>query len=458
MRKFVTEMQKKRLREQIEEAILGESVQISGWIIHRRCSKKMFFLTLQDGSLEQPVQLVINRDEDFDIQLPLLQTGSAITAWGQFVEAHNVGNPREFKVDKLQLLGSSYQNPIQTKKHGLDYLRLHPHLRLRTAFFRSIMWIRHILADSIHTFFKKEGFCFLHSPIITTMDTEGAGDLFVLEDKKYFNKEAYLTVSGQLVAEVAIMGLGKVYTFGPTFRAENSNTTRHLSEFWMVEPEMAFHDLNDNIQLAIRMIHYISRAVIEKGKGWLSIIEKYQKKNQLNDDSILTQLEKLSVSEFITITYSKAIEILSDALKKKQAVFSFHVKWGLPLQTEHEQYLLKIYKQPLIVKDYPKQCKAFYMRQNQDGKTVAAMDILLPGIGEIIGGSQREERLSLLMDRIQEVGISEKEISWYISTRRFGTIPHSGFGIGFDRFLAYILHLNIKDTIPFPRSPGYITA
>jgi asparaginyl-tRNA synthetase len=414
--------------------------------------------------------------------LKRITTGAALKVKGTLVTSLGKGQKVELKAESVEVLGDSDAEkfPLQPKKHSLEFLREIAHLRFRTNTFGAIFRVRHSLAYAIHEFFNKKGFIYLHSPIITASDAEGAGETFhvtafdlenPVKDEKgkinykedFFGKPANLTVSGQLEAELAALALGDVYTFGPTFRAENSNTARHLAEFWMIEPEMAFSDLEDDMNLAEEFIKYIIKYALDHNREDLDFLaarlvdeEKQKPQNERSEMGLIEKLEFVINNDFERLTYTEAIEILKNSPANKKKKFQYPVTgWGIDLQSEHERYLVeKHFKKPVILINYPKEIKAFYMRLNDDGKTVAAMDILAPGIGEIVGGSQREERLDVLENRMREMNIPVEEMSWYLDTRRFGTVPHAGFGLGFERMIQFVTGMtNIRDVIPFPRFP-----
>jgi len=417
-----------------------------------------------------------------DSLLRRITTGAALKVSGVLVPSLGKGQKVELKAQSVEVLGDSDAEkfPLQPKKHSLEFLREIAHLRFRTNTFGAIFRIRHSLAFAIHDFFNKKGFVYLHSPIITASDAEGAGETFHVtafdlenpvknEDgsinykEDFFGKPTNLTVSGQLEAELAALALGDVYTFGPTFRAENSNTARHLAEFWMIEPEMAFSDLEDDMDLAEEFIKYIIKYALDNNREDLDFLatrlldeEKQKPQNERSEMGLIEKLEFVINNDFERLTYTEAIEILKNSSANKKKKFQYPVnEWGIDLQSEHERYLVeKHFKKPVILINYPKEIKAFYMRQNDDGKTVAAMDILAPGIGEIVGGSQREERLEVLESRMREMNIPVEEMNWYLDTRRFGTVPHAGFGLGFERLIQFVTGMtNIRDVIPFPRFP-----
>jgi asparaginyl-tRNA synthetase len=446
---------------------IGQQVTMCGWVRTKRESKGVAFLTLSDGSTQETLQLVVPGEAPAFHHLHLCNTGAAIKATGVLKESLGKGQKYEVEVSEIEIFGDAdpEKYPLQKKGHTLEFLREISYLRPRTNTYGAIFRLRNILAASVHEFFQCRGFIWVHTPIITSSDCEGAGELFTVtslnletlpkrEDggidfsQDFFGKRAFLTVSGQLEAEFLSLSLGNVYTFGPTFRAENSNTTRHLSEFWMVEPEMAFADLKDDMELAEDFLHFLFREVLKRGERELSFLESQYKRISLED------INKLAETPFVHITYSDAIKELKTAKEN----FEFPVDWGSDLQSEHERYLTdKVIKGPVIATDYPKEIKAFYMRLNPDGKTVAAMDVLVPKIGEIIGGSQREERVDVLEERMKQSGIPLESLQWYLDLRRFGSTPHAGFGLGFERFVQYITGMiNIRDVIPCPRAPQTI--
>ena len=440
----------------------GETVKVSGWIRSVRSNGALAFVSLNDGSFFESVQVVIEKERcsAFD-EIAALNVGSAITVKGKIVLTPNAKQPFEINAEEAEVEGvSSPDYPLQKKRHSNEYLRTILHLRPRTNTFSAVFRVRSVLAHAIHSFFEERGFVYVHTPIITTSDCEGAGEMFRVttldmdslpqKDGKtdfsedFFGKSTFLTVSGQLNLETHAMALGSVYSFAPAFRAEDSNTPRHAAEFWMVEPEIAFADLEDDERLAEDMLKYIIKYVLDNAK------EEMEFFNRFVDTTLLERLHNILESDFAKITYTEAIDILS----KSGAKFEYPVKWGLDLQTEHERYLTeKVFGKPLFVTDYPKEIKAFYMRVNDDGKTVAAMDLLVPGVGEIIGGSQREERLDVLLKRMEEMGLDEKDYIWYTDLRRYGTAKHAGFGLGFERAIMYITGMNnIRDVISFPRT------
>lgn len=465
---------------------VGQTVTAEGWIRTKRESKNVTFLALNDGSCLQNLQVVIAAGTVAEPVLRQLTTGAAVAVTGRIGESQGSGQAVELLASSLTLYGPADADtyPLQPKRHSLEFLREIAHLRPRTNTFGAVFRIRHALAFAVHRFFHENGFFYFHSPIVTGSDAEGAGEMFrvttlspthppLTDDgqvdfkEDFFGREAGLTVSGQLEGELAAMGLGKIYTFGPTFRAENSNTTRHLAEFWMIEPEMAFFDLNDNMNLAEDFIQYVIKYALDHCGEDLDFLakrlEEEEKQKPQAERSPLGLLERLRLvteNDFERLTYTQAIDILLQSKPHKEKKFKYPVAWGIDLQSEHERYLVeKHFKKPVILTHYPRAIKAFYMKQEEPrpeeaGPTVRAMDVLFPGIGEIIGGSQREENLDKLLARMQEVGVDPRNLWWYLDTRRFGTVPHSGFGLGFERLMMFVTGLsNIRDVIPFPRYP-----
>ena len=471
--------QKTEIKSVFESKNIGDNISINGWVKTFRSNR---FIALNDGSCLEDIQCVINFEE-FDKEiLSKINTGTSLNIGGEIVESQGKGQNIEISVKEINILGLSNPDeyPIQPKKHSFEFLRDNAHLRVRTKTISSVMRIRSELSYAIHKFFNENNFYYVHTPIITGSDAEGAGEMFrvttlnlnkVPKDsdgkidftKDFFSKETNLTVSGQLEAESMALGLGKVYTFGPTFRAENSNTSRHLAEFWMIEPEMAFYELDDNINLAEQFIKYIIKYVYDKCKNEIVFLsnrlEKEEQnipKNERNDFSLEERINFVINNDFVRITYSEAFDILKNSKPNKKGKFKFPLnEWGVDFQSEHERFLVeKYFKCPVVVYDYPSKIKAFYMRMNDDKKTVKAMDILFPGIGEIVGGSQREERINVLKERIKSCNIDEKELWWYLDLRKFGTVKHSGFGLGLERLILFITGMgNIRDVIPFPRTP-----
>jgi len=458
---------------------LNKNVSISGWVRTFRANR---FIALNDGSCLNNIQCVVDFEKTEQEILKKITTGAALNIKGKVVQSQGSQQSIEIMVDKCEILGGSNPEvyPIQPKKHSFEFLRENAHLRTRTNTFSAVMRIRSNLSFAIHEYFKKNGFYYVHTPIITASDAEGAGEQFRVStldiknpplsddgqvdfSKDFFGKETNLTVSGQLEAEAYAMSMGKVYTFGPTFRAENSNTSRHLSEFWMIEPEVAFMDIEGNMKLAEDFLKYILSYLIDHNADDLKFLENRliaeEKQKPQNERSVMTLIEKLrfvTQNDFKIITYSEAFQILKNCKPNKKKKFNYVIEeWGSDLQSEHERFLVeKEFKCPVIIYDYPAKIKSFYMRLNEDGKTVRAMDILFPGIGEIVGGSQREERLDYLMTKIKDLGIDEKELWWYTDLRKFGTAIHSGFGLGFERLVMFATGMsNIRDVIPFPRTP-----
>ena len=447
----------------------GARVTLKGWVRTRRDSKAgLSFVHLSDGSCFAPIQVVAGRElANYESEVQRLTSGCSIVAEGELVASPGKGQAVELRAERIEVVGwveDPETYPIQPKQHSFEYLREVAHLRIRTNTFGAIARVRHTLSMAVHRFFDERGFFWVHTPIITTSDAEGAGEMFRVStldllnvprtpegavdfEEDFFGRQAGLTVSGQLNVEAYCQALSKVYTFGPTFRAENSNTTRHLAEFWMVEPEIAFADLDDNADLAEDFLKYILRVLLDERADDMAFFAE-----RIDKDAV-TRLEQLVESSFERMEYTEAIRVLEKAPKK----FEFPVRWGIDLQTEHERYLSEQHVGgPVVVMNYPKEIKAFYMRQNDDGKTVAAMDVLAPGIGEIIGGSQREERLDVLERRMDEMGFDKNVYQWYLDLRRYGTVPHAGFGLGFERTVQYATGMgNIRDVIPFPRTPGH---
>lgn len=472
-------MKGQKIKAILESTNIGDEYQVQGWVRTFRANR---FIALNDGSTLNNLQCVVDFEKLEDALLKQINTGAALKLNGILTESQGSGQKVELQVNKIEILGSSAPDkyPIQPKKHSLEFLREKAHLRVRTATFSAVMRVRSALAQAVHQFFQEEGFFYVNTPIITGSDAEGAGEMFrvsTLDAKNpplnesgqpdfkqdFFGKETNLTVSGQLEAEAYALALGEVYTFGPTFRAENSNTTRHLAEFWMIEPEMAFYDLNDNMNLAEKFITQVLRQVLKSCIEDLKFLdERFTKEEstkpqqQRSEMGLLEKINFVVENEFKRVSYTEAIEILRNSKPNKKKKFQYLIdQWGVDLQSEHERYLVeKHFKCPVILYDYPAGIKAFYMRRNEEGKTVRAMDILFPGIGEIVGGSQREERLEVLETRIKEMNIDTEELWWYLDLRRFGSVPHSGFGLGFERLVQFATGMgNIRDVIPFPRTP-----
>jgi asparaginyl-tRNA synthetase len=460
----------------------GSTAIAMGWVRTKRMSKNVAFIALNDGSTLHNLQVVVDLSVIPESLLQEIHTGAALSITGELIESPGSGQKVEMQAKNLEILGKADPDeyPLQPKKHSLEFLREIAHLRFRTNTFGAITRVRHALIYAVHKFFNDKGFVNIHSPIITGSDAEGAGEMFRVttldlnniprnEDgsinfsNDFFGKETNLTVSGQLEAELAALALSDVYTFGPTFRAENSNTSRHLAEFWMIEPEMAFYDIHDNMDLAEEMVKYLIRYALEHCPDDLDFLSKRlqdeEKNKKAEERSPMELIEKLKFvvdNTFERITYGQAIDVLKNSKPNKKKKFQFPVTgWGVDMQSEHERYLVeKHFKKPVIVTDYPKDIKAFYMKVNEDGKTVRAMDVLFPQIGEIIGGSQREEKYEVLLKRMQEMSVPQEEMWWYLETRKFGTVPHSGFGLGFERMVQFITGMgNIRDVIPFPRTP-----
>lgn len=475
-------MERQSVKALLASKEAGVEVTLSAWVRTKRGSKNVAFIALNDGSTQHNLQVVVDLEKMGEQVVEKVTTGSCIQVTGKLVESQGSGQKYEIEAASLTVLGEADANeyPLQPKKHSLEFLRENAHLRFRTSTFSAVSRIRHTLIFAVHNFFNSRGFYNIHTPIITGSDAEGAGETFNVStlDKKnpplteegeidykkdFFGKLTNLTVSGQLEAEAAAMALGKVYTFGPTFRAENSNTTRHLAEFWMIEPEVAFNELEDNIDLAEDFMKYLIAYTLENCNDDLVYLEnriiEEEKNKKAEDRQPMNLIEKLKFvidNDFERLTYTEAIEILRNSKPNKKKKFKYPVEgFGTDLQSEHERYLVeKHFKKPVVLTDYPKEIKAFYMRQNEDGKTVRAMDILFPGIGEMVGGSQREERLDLLVKRMEEMHIEADELWWYLELRKFGTAPHSGFGLGFERLVQFVTGMgNIRDVIPFPRTP-----
>ncbi len=469
----------KTLLQTVKEA---KNIFVCGWVRTKRESKNVVFIALNDGSTIHNVQGVIESGAvDAEI-LKRIHTGASIKMYGNWIPSAGTGQKFELQVSSVEILGEAdpEEFPLQPKKHSLEFLREIAHLRPRTNTFSAILRIRSALAYAIHTYFFEKGYVYLHTPIITGSDAEGAGELFtvttldlkntpLMDDgsinfqEDFFGKHTKLTVSGQLEGELAALALSKIYTFGPTFRAENSNTTRHLAEFWMIEPEVAFFDIEDNMNLAEDFLKSIIQFVLKHCMDDIDFLnkrleeeEKNKKQEERSELNLLDRLKFVTEHGFQRITYTEAIDILKNSSPNKKKKFQYLVEeWGVDLQSEHERYLVeKHFKKPVIIRDYPSHIKAFYMKQNDDGKTVRGMDILFPGIGEIIGGSQREENYDKLLQAIKKQGIEEESIWWYLQTRKFGTAPHSGFGLGFERLVLFVTGMtNIRDVIPFPRTP-----
>ncbi|MCJ8211874.1 asparagine--tRNA ligase [Mucilaginibacter sp. RS28] len=468
-----------KIKALLESTQTDIQVTVMGWV---RTFRNNQFIALNDGSTNNNIQIVVDFENTDEALLKRITTGASLKVVGQLVASLGKGQKVEIKATEVEILGDSdpEKYPLQPKKHSLEFLREIAHLRFRTNTFGAIFRVRNSLAFAVHKFLQEKGFVYLHTPVITASDAEGAGEAFKVTNfdianpprtesgeidykQDFFGKATNLTVSGQLEGELGAMALSDIYTFGPTFRAENSNTTRHLAEFWMIEPEMAFYDLEDNMDLAEGLLKYVISYALENNREDLEFLsqrlqeeEKSKPQNERSEMSLLDKLQFCLDNSFERLTYTEAIDILKESTPNKKKKFQYLIEgWGADLQSEHERYLVeKHFKKPVILTDYPKEIKAFYMRQNDDGKTVRAMDILFPGIGEIVGGSQREERLEKLEQRMAEMGIPAEELWWYLDTRRFGSCPHAGFGLGFERLVLFVTGMgNIRDVIPFPRFP-----
>ncbi|MBK6264675.1 asparagine--tRNA ligase [Marivirga sp. S37H4] len=471
-----------KIKKLLTEQASNQPTLVKGWVRTKRGNKNVNFIALNDGSTINNIQIVADPAVISEDTLKKITTGAAISVIGKVVESAGSGQAVEVVAEQIEVLGTAdpEKYPLQPKKHSMEFMREIAHLRMRSNTFGAVFRVRHALSFAVHQFFHEKGFYNLHTPIITGSDAEGAGETFHVTNfdlkkiplteegevdykKDFFGSETNLTVSGQLEGELGAMALGEIYTFGPTFRAENSNTTRHLAEFWMIEPEMAFYELQDNIQLAEDLLKYVVKYAITNCQDDLQFLsaraeeeEKNKPQTERQEMSLLERLQFILDNDFERITYTEAIEILKNSKPNKKKKFNYIIEdWGADLQSEHERYLVeKHFKKPVVIYNYPKEIKAFYMRQNEDDKTVAAMDILFPGIGEIVGGSQREERLEKLQARMGEMHIPEEDLWWYLDTRKFGTAPHSGFGLGFERLMLFVTGMgNIRDVIPFPRTP-----
>jgi len=473
-------MKRLKIKEILSGELIGTQVLVKGWVRTKRGSKNVNFIALNDGSTIHNLQVVADVEKFGEELLKDINTSTSLAITGDLVASQGSGQAVELNATEIIIYGKSDPDkyPIQPKKHSLEFLRENAHLRFRTATFSAIFRIRHAMAFAIHSYFNSKGFVYLHTPIITGSDAEGAGQMFrvsaldaknppLLEDgsidysQDFFGKATNLTVSGQLEGELGATALSDIYTFGPTFRAENSNTARHLAEFWMIEPEMAFYELEDNMDLAEDFLKNLIKYALENCMDDLEFLSKRlqeEEKNKPMDERSMELIEKLRFvqeNDFVRLPYTEAIDILKNSNPYKKGKFQYPVDWGTDLQSEHERYLVeKHFKKPVILINYPKEIKSFYMKQNDDGKTVSAMDVLFPGIGEIIGGSQREENYDKLVNRMNEMGVPVKEMEWYLDTRRFGTVPHSGFGLGFERLMLFVTGMgNIRDVIAFPRTP-----
>ncbi|MFZ4456752.1 MAG: asparagine--tRNA ligase [Bacteroidales bacterium] len=458
------ELKRTKIAEVLKREDFGALVNVKGWVRTRRGSKQVNFIALNDGSTINNVQIVVDVDLFGEEALKTISTGACISVNGELVESQGKGQRAEIQAKEIEILGEADATtfPLQKKGHTLEFLREIAHLRPRTNTFGAVLRVRHHLAYAIHKYFNDRGYFYLHTPIITASDAEGAGAMFQVTtldmdklprnaegkidyDQDFFGKSANLTVSGQLEGELGAMALGSVYTFGPTFRAENSNTPRHLAEFWMIEPEVAFNEIGDNMDLAEDFLKYLITYALENCTDDLAFL------NEMYDKELVDRLKFVTENDFVRLPYTEGVKILEASGHK----FEFPVFWGADLQSEHERYLVeKHFKKPVILTDYPKDIKAFYMKLNDDGKTVRAMDVLFPKIGEIIGGSQREENYEKLFERMEQMHVPTKEMSWYLDTRRFGSAPHAGFGLGFERLVLFVTGMtNIRDVIPFPRTP-----
>ena len=475
-------MNRTKISEVLNSTEFGKETTVMGWVRTKRVSKNVCFIALNDGSTINNLQVVLDVNPELEQKLAGVHTGAALSIDGKTVESMGSGQKVELQAKDITVFGDANPDeyPLQPKRHSLEFLREIAHLRFRTNTFGAIFRIRHAMTFAIHNFFNSKGFYNVHTPLITGSDCEGAGEMFQVttmdlnnlprtEEGKidysqdFFGKSTNLTVSGQLEGELAATALSQIYTFGPTFRAENSNTPRHLAEFWMIEPEIAFFDLEDNMNLAEEMLKYLVKYALDNCRDDIEFLckrreeeQKQKPANERDEMNLIERLEFVLHNDFARVTYTEAIDILMNSKPNKTGKFVYPVdKWGVDLQSEHERYLVeKHYKRPVILIDYPKDIKAFYMKQNEDGKTVRAMDVLFPQIGEIIGGSQREESYEKLLATIEERNIPKKDMWWYLETRKFGTVPHSGFGLGFERLILFVTGMsNIRDVIPFPRTP-----
>ena len=459
------EIKRTKIVDIFDPALIGQKVCVKGWVRTRRGNKNVQFVALNDGSTIKNIQIVIDLAKFSEEELKPITTGSSIHVEGMLVASQGKGQTSEIQAETIEIYGTadSESYPLQKKGHTLEFLREKAHLRPRTNTFGAVLRVRSALAFAIHRFFQERGFFYLHTPLITASDCEGAGAMFQVTtldlnnlpkdeetgkidySQDFFGKQTSLTVSGQLEGELGATALGAIYTFGPTFRAENSNTPRHLAEFWMIEPEVAFNDITDNMDLAEDFVKYCIGYALENCRDDIEFLQ------QMYDKELIERLNFVLHNDFVRLPYTEGIKILKESGKK----FEFPVEWGIDLQSEHERYLVEQhFKRPVILTDYPKEIKAVYMKLNDDGKTVRAMDVLFPNIGEIIGGSEREESYDKLMTRIEELHIPMKDMWWYLDTRRFGTVPHSGFGLGFERLVLFVTGMtNIRDVIPFPRTP-----
>jgi asparaginyl-tRNA synthetase len=472
-------MKRTEIAALLKDPKIGESYRLSGWV---RAFRSNRFIALNDGTTAKTLQVVVDFENFEEELLKRITFHACISVTGKLVASQGTGQAVELIAEKIDVLGDSNPEvyPLQPKRQSMEFLRENAHFRIRTNTFSAVFRLRHAIAYAVHKFYNDSGYYYMHTPIITGSDAEGAGEMFRVTtfepnsaptteegqvdfSQDFFGKPTNLTVSGQLQAEIGALALGKVYTFGPTFRAENSNTSRHLAEFWMIEPEVAFYDIHDNMDLAEEFVKYLINYVLEHNFEDLELLdkriqdlEKNMKKEERRPMGLIDTLKFVVENDFERITYTDAINLLRNSKPYKKGRFQYDVEWGIDLQSEHERWLVeKKFKKPVIVRDYPKEIKAFYMRMNDDDKTVAAMDVLFPGIGEVIGGSQREERLNVLTKRMAEFNIPEEELSWYLDLRKFGGAPHAGFGLGFERIVQFITGMgNIRDVIAFPRTPG----
>jgi asparaginyl-tRNA synthetase len=473
-------MKRTKIKDLLKTQPSNQAVKVQGWV---RTFRNNQFISINDGSTINNIQAVAELNSLDESVLKRITTGACVSITGELIPSPAKGQAVEVKVKELEILGDSDAEkfPLQPKKHSLEFLREIAHLRARTNTFGAVMRVRHAMAFAVHKFFNDKGFYYVHTPVITGSDAEGAGAMFKVttldinkpprddqgsidHKQDFFGRETNLTVSGQLEGETYAMALGEIYTFGPTFRAENSNTTRHLAEFWMIEPEMAFYDIHDNMQLATEMLQYLVKYALDNCADDLEFLNKRAQEEdaskpqeQRSELGLIDRLKFVVENDFQKLSYTEAIDILKNSNPNKKKKFQYIIEeWGVDIQSEHERYLVeKHFKRPVILYNYPKDIKSFYMRQNEDGKTVAAMDVLFPGIGEIIGGSQREERYENLVQRVRELKLPEKELWWYLDLRKFGSAPHSGFGLGFERMIQFVTGMtNIRDVIPFPRFPG----
>ena len=457
-----------KVAKALQMTCYGEEIIVKGWVRTRRGNKNVSFIALNDGSTINNIQIVVDNANFDENELKKITTGACIGVAGTLVQSMGKGQSVEIQATSIEVYGEADPEtyPLQKKGHSMEFLREIAYLRPRTNTFGAVFRIRHNMAMAIHTFFHQRGFYYFHTPLITASDCEGAGQMFTVTtmdlenlpkteegkvdyNQDFYGKHASLTVSGQLEGELGALSLGEIYTFGPTFRAENSNTPRHLSEFWMIEPEMSFYDINDNMQLAEDFVKFCLTWALENCKDDIQFL------NDMFDKELIDRINFVLANDFVRLTYTEGVQILEEAVKNGKK-FEFKVGWGIDLQSEHERYLVEEhFKRPVILTDYPKEIKSFYMKQNEDGKTVRAMDVLFPKIGEIIGGSEREADYEKLKTRAAEMGVPEKDIWWYLNTRRWGSAPHSGFGLGFERLLLFVTGMsNIRDVIPFPRTPN----